>query len=491
MITDPRLRAVGPAVWQFMTGEDVDVTVCAGDNVRVDTSALDELAALARLADHCRRVDGQLVQLAATPDLHKGTGVPIGTVAVTGGVVVPRIVGNDVACGMRLNVVVTADGGTVDVSAFERDAFTKAARRRFFDGDRRIGLTPRQRHAVASGGVAGLLAVADHGPLGDRDGVWTHLDGEGFARHHMSGVAVTSLPVGFDDWVLGAAKGDTDVTYDTALGNVGGGNHFCELQHVSDIVDGAAAHHHGLRQGALTVMAHTGSLWAGWRANDIGAIDAATAWPAHLRRPADAMVPLSLQLAGRYMDALGAAANLASVNRLVVSLLAVGALSDVVGERLVMRLVWDAPHNYAWVEGSRVTHRKGATPAGGSGEHPVQWFGEPVIVPGSMGAPSWLCRGTGSPVTCGSACHGAGRAVRRGGADGRGDLDRFLAGFCVVTPGDGTRARPDIAAEWRRALAQEAPWMYKDVGPVVASLETADVAHRVAQLTPLATVKQV
>jgi tRNA-splicing ligase RtcB len=44
-------------------------------------------------------------------------------------------------------------------------------------------------------------------------------------------------------------------------------------------------------------------------------------------------------------------------------------------------------------------------------------------------------------------------------------------------------------AAWRRDLKQEAPWMHKDIGPVVTSLSEADVAQPVVELHPLLTVK--
>ncbi len=122
-------------------------------------------------------------------------------------------------------------------------------------------------------------------------------------------------------------------------------------------------------------------------------------------------------------------------------------------------------------------------------------WGEPVIVPGSMGASSYVLRGHGNPRTLASACHGAGRRVPRGAASRAGDeeLDAFLRDFRVVTPLDhrdpGVARRADVMTAWRRDLKQEAPWVYKDIGPVVSSLDNAGVASPVAELRPLLTVK--
>jgi tRNA-splicing ligase RtcB len=162
------------------------------------------------------------------------------------------------------------------------------------------------------------------------------------------------------------------------------------------------------------------------------------------------------------------------------------------------RLVYDAPHNLFWRDGDRVVHRKGATPAGGHEQMmggPYAMWGEPVIVPGSMGAPSYLLRGRGDPRTLASACHGAGRRVPRGATARASDreLDAFLEEFRVVTPLDHrdpmVTRRADVMAAWRRDLKQEAPWAYKDIGPVVSSLHAGGVADPVAELHPLLTVK--
>lgn len=105
---------------------------------------------------------------------------------------------------------------------------------------------------------------------------------------------------------------------------------------------------------------------------------------------------------------------------------------------MASRLLYDAPHNLFWRDGDRVVHRKGATPAGGHAEMaggPYAMWGEPVIVPGSMGASSFVLRGHGNPRTLASACHGAGRRVPRGASARGGDaeLDAFLREFRVVT----------------------------------------------------------
>jgi tRNA-splicing ligase RtcB len=161
-----------------------------------------------------------------------------------------------------------------------------------------------------------------------------------------------------------------------------------------------------------------------------------------------------------------------------------------------MRLLWDSPHNLMWEEGNGiVTHRKGSTPArstDGMESTPYPW-GEPVIVPGSMGAPSYILRGKGRADALESACHGAGRALSRGDAARGYDaaLDAFLGEFCVVTPVDPRQihGRSDLVDAWREAIKQEGPHAYKAIGPVIDTIRNAGIAEPVAELWPLMTIK--
>ncbi len=194
-------------------------------------------------------------------------------------------------------------------------------------------------------------------------------------------------------------------------------------------------------------------------------------------------------------EAQRVAANFAFGNRFYLARMMLRALAEVAGEQET-RLLWDSPHNLLWEEaGGEVVHRKGSTPARGAvamAGTPFPW-GEPVIVPGSMGAPSFILRGLGKAEALESACHGAGRALARGAAAHGHDaeLDAFLAQFRVVTPVEPQqiRERPDIRASWRAALKEEAPFAYKVIGPVIATLRQAEVAEPVVELHPIVTVK--
>ena len=308
----------------------------------------------------------------------------------------------------------------------------------------------------------------------------------------------------FADYV--ASSGATD-SRDSQIGSIGGGNHFVELQHVDEIVDGATAHAWGVTAGAIAIMAHSGSVGLGHPVGGYFLDRARALYPKQLKHPTHGFFILPTRgphaaLAARYLDAMRNAANFAFGNRLFLGLMTVRVLSEVLGRDVSARLVYDAPHNLIWeneLGPERHLHRKGACPALGGDPSltasPFRFTGHPVIIPGSMGAASYLLAGDGNRDALCSACHGAGRSLSRGKSrhvDERtytGTFERLR----VVTPIDPTapdvRLRRDVLAEYHARLKEEAPYAYKDITPIVQTVEDARVARRVARMWPLLTIK--
>jgi len=160
-----------------------------------------------------------------------------------------------------------------------------------------------------------------------------------------------------------------------------------------------------------------------------------------------------------------------------------------------LHLVYDLAHNIGKIENHEIgekiekvfVHRKGATRAFGPNSEGIpacyRETGQPVLVPGSMGTSSWVMVGTtlGMKKSFGSACHGAGRTLSRSQAKNHingGQLRSSLMknGIYVKT---GSLS----------GLAEEAPEAYKDVTEVVAVVEGAGLARKVARLIPVAVIK--
>jgi tRNA-splicing ligase RtcB len=162
---------------------------------------------------------------------------------------------------------------------------------------------------------------------------------------------------------------------------------------------------------------------------------------------------------------------------------------------LGMRLVYDVCHNIAKIESFTVqgktknlcVHRKGATRAfpAGHGSVPVRYrsVGQPVLIPGDMGAGSYVLVGQEKAMTetFGSACHGAGRVMSRTQAikTARGrSIARELSdkGILVMASSKGT-------------LSEEMPEAYKNLNDVVQVMHEAGIAKKVARLKAVACIK--
>lgn len=170
-----------------------------------------------------------------------------------------------------------------------------------------------------------------------------------------------------------------------------------------------------------------------------------------------------------YMGAMSCAANFAAVNRVVIAEMVMARIRQVYGD-LGMSCFYDVPHNIVTEEGfGRFVHRKGATPA---------YEGQPVLIPGSMGHPSYVACGLGNERFLRSASHGAGRARTRFemGRKGRPDFDLGLENVECITLRE-------------ERLLEEAPAAYKDIDPVMEIQVKQGLVSPVVKMRPLLTFK--
>ena len=285
------------------------------------------------------------------------------------------------------------------------------------------------------------------------------------------------------------------------LGTLGAGNHFLEIQVVSEIYNPEIAEKLGIFRGQICVMIHCGSRGLGHQVCDdyiekMGR--AITKYKIDLPDRQLACAPLNSPEGEQYFSAMKAAANYAYANRQCIMHWVRGSFEKVFGrsaENLGMRLVYDVTHNTAKVEehtvdGKKVkvcVHRKGATrsfPA----HHPVlpeEYYdiGQPVIIPGDMGRSSFLLVGKKRAMedSFGSTCHGAGRLMSRRKAiksmKGRA-IDRELEDKGIYVKSRG-----------RDTLKEECPEAYKDVEDVVDVVHRAGLSEKIAKLVPIGVIK--
>jgi len=492
----------------------VPVLLFAKPEISIERDAIEQLLGFVSLEATLRAIEtaeragrigpfwgdrgGRLSSVVVTPDFHRGGGIPIGTVAKTEGFLIPQAVGNDICCGVRL---LTTDLRRDELLPHLTEVEGRL-RAVFFEGQREIPMSPRQRAALLREGLWGLHETSDDNA---GTGTWAYYDRmeqeRDLSRVHFQGVLPAHGLFAFDDFVRGSGASDGR---DAQIGSVGGGNHFVELQLVDEILDGQAAHTFGLDRDGVAIMVHSGSVGLGHAVGGHFRDKAHALYPKELQQPAHGFHVLPTTgphapVAAAYLDAMHNAANFAFGNRLFLGLMVVRVLSELLGRRVAARLVYDAPHNLIWEQADGTfVHRKGACPALGpepSSQSPFRYTGHPVIIPGSMGAHSYVLAGAGSDEALQSACHGAGRVLSRGDSR-KVDEETYAASLQrlrVVTPIDPrsyeVRSRRDILAKYHDRLMEEAPYAYKAIAPVVETVEEAGIASRVARLWPVLTVK--
>lgn len=358
--------------------------------------------------------------IAAMPDVHVGKGATIGSVIATRRAIIPAAVGVDIGCGMMaVRTTLTASDLPDSLRGIRTD------------------IEAAVPHGRTSGG----------GP-GDR-GAWGDLP-------ETPATAWSALRPGFEALCEKHPKlrrGNTE----NHLGTLGTGNHFIEV-----CLDESAR---------VWVMLHSGSRGVG---NRIGSHFISLAkremerWFVDLPNRDLAYLPQGTSLFDDYVEAVHWAQDFARANResmMAAVVRALRARPDLPDFALTDEAV-NCHHNYvAWEKHygeSVLVTRKGAVRAR---------EGDLGIIPGSMGARSYIVRGKGDPESFCSCSHGAGRAMTRTEAKRRFTVD------------DHARATAGIECRKDAAVIDETPMAYKSIDAVMAAQAgLVDVVHTLRQV---------
>lgn len=434
---------------------------------------------VAEQAANVTMLPGVVGAVYAMPDAHWGYGFPVGGVAAfdpdQGGIVSAGGVGFDISCGVRtLRTGLSLEQLQPVKLRLADELYHSIPVGLGSTG--RIDLNAGEMDAMLRGGAAWAVDRG-YGPEQDLE------------RIEERGCAAGADPA----QVSARAK----TRQQREMGTLGSGNHYLEVQHVSQVYDHAAARAFGIRQGDIVISVHCGSRGLGHQIGTEFLKDMVLGAARHgivLPDRELACAPINSELGGRYLGAMRAAINCALANRQIITHL----IRDVFDRLLpaaTLDLLYDVSHNTCkeeWheVDGRRrrlFVHRKGATRAFGPGHADLprafRETGQPVLIGGSMGTGSHILtgnRGSERLSFC-SACHGAGRSMSRRQAlkswNGRQVVDALAERGIIIRS-------PSL-----RGVAEEAPGAYKDVDAVVAVAEKAGLARRVARLEPVVCVK--
>ena len=415
----------------------------------------------------------------AMPDAHWGYGFPIGGVAAfdpeQGGIISAGGVGFDISCGVRtMHTGLTPQ----DIRARQKDLADALFYRipAGLGSTGTIHLNDAEMDAMLRGGARWAL---ERGWGVPED--LAHIEENG----QMSGADPEQVSAQ-------AKKRQRD-----EMGTLGSGNHYLEVQHVTEIYDEKLAAAFGIHMDDIKVTIHCGSRGLGHQIGGEFLKRMALAAPGYGIELPDrelACVPIKSDIGQSYLGAMRAGINCALANRQILSHLARGVFADLFPQAR-MDLLYDVSHNTCKLEEHTVNgskrmlyvHRKGATRAFGPGHpslpEPLRPHGQPVLIGGTMGTSSYILAGTeeGMQKAWGSACHGAGRSMSRHQATrefrGRQVEDELAArGILVRSPS-------------LRGVAEEAPGAYKDVSDVVWAAHHAGLARLVCRVEPMVVIK--
>lgn len=359
--------------------------------------------------------------IAVMPDVHLGKGATIGSVVPTLNAIIPAAVGVDIGCGMMAVQTGLSANELPDSLSGVRSAIESSV-----PHGRNKRLRRSQRDKGAWGDLPEDVAIA-----------WSDLAKPFKALCEKHGVL----------------KNTNNVHH---LGTLGTGNHFIEV--CLDESD------------QVWVMLHSGSRGVG---NRIGSYFIELAkkdmerWHIQLPDRDLAYLPEGTQHFDDYVEAVEWAQRFARVNREVMMARTLSALSNALQLEFEARVeAVNCHHNYV----SREHHygqdiivtRKGAVRAG---------LGDMGIIPGSMGAKSYIVRGLGNDESFHSCSHGAGRVMSRTEAKKKISLEEHQSAT------QGVECRKD------KSVLDETPAAYKSIDQVMeAQKDLVEVVHTLKQV---------
>ena len=470
---------MGDETWQTHLEVENDglMRIRKHGTMNVDAMIVSSPEHMAKSSDS--RSISQLVNIASMPgvvgeawamaDWHFGYGFPIGGVLATdvnwgeeGGSISPGGVGFDINCGVRM---IALECSVEDIPNLDKLAGRLNGRiPSGGSGKGGLDITQRELDEIVT---RGTNAMVELGYAYEED--MNSIESNGMLETD-NGVSERAMNRGMK-----------------ALGTLGSGNHFLELQTVQSVEDNNP---HNLFEGQVVCMIHSGSRGLGhqvctdhvrtledkYRNRD--GVWQNDEWGFEIQDRQLAAAPVFSKEGQSYLDAMNGAANFAFANRSALTHRLRQTLATEID--VETRLLYDVSHNIAKIEdhvihGKTCTccvHRKGATRA---------LPGQPVLVPGDMGTGSWLLEGKEGNRAFSSSCHGAGRLLSRSQAK------KQIDGKALKRELESRGIR--IHANTSNIISEEAPDAYKDVDEVIGLSNSAGLTKPIARMMPLAVIK--
>jgi tRNA-splicing ligase RtcB len=412
------------------------------------------------------------------PDAHQGYGFPIGGVAafdLEEGVISPGGVGYDINCGVRL----------LKTDYTEQDILDK----------RKLLLAEIFKDVPAGVGKGGTTRLSRRvlEEVCAKGAEWAVANGYGM-KQDLQKTEENGRMQEADPSFLSQRALERGLPQ---LGTLGAGNHFIEIQKVSEIFDFDVAKVFGIHSvDQIMVMIHCGSRGLGHQvASDYIRLMENKFGTRGLPDRELINAPIRSELGNRYYKSMSAAVNFAFANRQMIAHWIRQVFQKVMGGPEGMDQVYDVCHNVAKFEQHTIEgrvkkvciHRKGATRSFGPGRIEIpeiyRAVGQPVLIPGSMGTASYILVGTSKAeeLSFGSTAHGAGRVMSRHEAKRRFRGEKIKEEL-------EQKGIELLSTSWR-GVAEEASQAYKDVDEVVRISHEVGIGQLVAKVVPVGVIK--
>jgi len=403
-------------VMQGLGGEGIIKSWTKG--VNFESQARDQLKNIASLPFVHKHV-------AAMPDVHLGIGATVGSVVATKGAIIPAAVGVDIGCGMNAVRLSLTASDLPDTLANIRNEIEKMVP---------VGHDYHTRSRMGNNWHNKTDKLLNKAWDAAEPGYRTMV-----AKHP----AIAKMGKELEDRVY------------RQTGSLGGGNHFIEL-----CLD---------ENDDVWIMLHSGSRNPG---NCIGRYfieKAKKEMERHFIHLPDRDLAYLVEgstLHDDYVEAVGWAQDFALRNREVMMQLVIMALERTLPPFIITQEAINCHHNYVAREnhfGANVhVTRKGAVRAR---------VGDYGIIPGSMGARSYIVRGLGNADSFHSCSHGAGRVHSRSAAKK------------LFTAEDHAKATEGIECRKDAGVIDETPMAYKDIDQVMdAQKDLVEIVHQLHQV---------
>lgn len=450
-------------------------------------------------------VKGIFGHIVALPEVHYKSGFvcPTGTVIASRDYVMPGLIPIANNCGMRVFLTPLT---SADMNEKAMDQLFGILRSKIFHGPNgTFKLKKQEAGEILSGGCE--WGVKRFG-----------LDKNELLNIECRGNMFTGFNLSRKQILRNIPRASFKVA-EMGLDYMGGGNHFIEMQEVSEVFDEQRAGQLKIKKGQIVFMMHSdagpvggiiGQYFSAFKMSGryfdrlisvlvkssyhlkrLRSLQEAASLPGTVfRRDPPPLIDVNSPLGIRYISASYAAANFGYLKRMYLTEIVRRALREVFSDKeMACPLLYDLSHVLIQREdhdGQKIwVHRQGgcqAYPKEKMGWHPVyKHTGQPFPLPSSLATPSYICVAeSGAKEALYSSCHGTGNVTHAFKNDIR--EEELLARLRIN--------RIKVYHMRKTSIVKHNPGKYKDAERVLNALKAFNIASPVCKVKPLASLKE-